>query len=86
MGLVSKIFETREKMEEGLLETAKVIASKSPMGIHTLKVINRRELYKKAYEGLDYVLRVNSSALLTKDTVTAMGAFLRKEKPVFPKL
>jgi enoyl-CoA hydratase/carnithine racemase len=42
IGLVSKVFETREKMEEGLMETARSIASKSPVAINTLKHIFRR--------------------------------------------
>jgi enoyl-CoA hydratase/carnithine racemase len=73
-------------MEEGLLETARSIASKSPVAINTLKHIFRREQYKKVYESIQYMARTNSSMLFTKDTMEAISAFLQKKQPVFPKL
>lgn len=73
-------------MEEALLETAKLIASKSPVAINTLKHIMRREQYKKVYESMQYMARTNSSMLFTKDTMEAISAFLQKKKPTFAKL
>ena len=69
LGLVSKIFDDNRKLEEGLMETAKLIASKSPVAIHTLKHIMRREQLRKVEESMRYMARTNSSALLTKDTM-----------------
>lgn len=68
------------------METAKLIASKSPVAINTLKHIFRREQYKKVFESIQYMARTNSSMLFTKDTMEAIGAFLQKKKPTFPKL
>lgn len=73
-------------MDEGLMETAKIIASKSPIAIHTLKHVNVHELKRKFGDGLDRMGRINTSALLTKDMMTAIGAWMNKETPVFPKL
>ncbi len=73
-------------MEEALLETAKLIASKSPVAINTLKHIMRREQYKKVYESMQYMARTNSSMLFTNDTMEAISAFLQKKKPTFGKL
>lgn len=35
---------------------------------------------------MDYIARINSSTLLTKDTTEAITAFLQKRKPAFSKL
>ena len=73
-------------MDKALLETAQNIASKSPVAINTLKHIFRREQYKKVFESVQYMARTNSSMLFTKDTMQAISAFLKKKKPIFPKL
>jgi enoyl-CoA hydratase len=39
IGLVSRVFEDRAQLEAGLLESARVIASKSPVGVHTIKQV-----------------------------------------------
>lgn len=39
IGFVSKIVEDKQKLEEELLATAKVIATKSPVGIYTIKSV-----------------------------------------------
>jgi len=39
-GFVSKIFKNEQELHAGLLETAKLIAEKSPVAIWTLKQIN----------------------------------------------
>lgn len=42
IGLVSRVFEDRTQLEAGLLETAKIIASKSPVGVYTIKQVIKR--------------------------------------------
>jgi enoyl-CoA hydratase len=42
IGLVSRVFEDRTQLEAGLLESARVIASKSPVGVHTIKQVIKR--------------------------------------------
>ena len=52
IGLVSRIFEDKAQLEAGLLETARVIASKSPVGIYTIKQVIKKAEEKDIYEGL----------------------------------
>lgn len=86
IGLVSRIFEDKAQLEAGLLETARVIAAKSPVGVYTIKQVLHQGQAKEIYDGLDYIARTNSVMLQTKDTMEAIGAFLQKRKPEFPKL
>lgn len=81
IGLVSKVFQDKAQLEAGLLETAKIIASKSPVGIYTLKEVLRKAESKDLNEGLEHIARLNSVMLQTKDTIEAIGAFLQKKKP-----
>lgn len=81
IGLVSKVFQDKAQLEAGLLETAKIIASKSPVGIYTLKQVMRKAQSKDLNEGLEHIARLNSVMLQTKDTIEAIGAFLQKKKP-----
>lgn len=83
---MTKVLQTKKDLDDELLLTAKAIASKSPVGIYTLKQVMKREQYKKAFEGLDYMARINSSMLMTKDTVEAVTSFMQKRKPEFGKL
>ena len=86
IGYVSKIVPTKKDLDHELLLTAKAIAEKSPVGIYTLKQVMKREQYKKVQESLEYMARVNSSMLLTKDMMEAVSANLQKKKPDFSKL
>ena len=56
------------------------------MAIYTLKHIHRREMMRRIGDGLEYMARVNVSSLMTNDMMTAIGAWMSKETPVFPKL
>jgi enoyl-CoA hydratase len=49
IGLVSRVFEDRAQLEVGLLETAKIIASKSPVGVYTIKQVIKRGESKEIY-------------------------------------
>lgn len=66
--------------------TAEVIAVKSPVGVHSLKQVIKRQFRRKIQDSLEYIARVNSALLLTKDTQEAITAFLQKRQPVFSKL
>ena len=63
-----------------------MIAAKSPVGIYTIKEVLHQSEAKEIYEGLENMARMNSVMLHTKDTMEAIGAFLQKRKPEFPKL
>ena len=68
------------------METAKVIASKSPVAIYTMRQVFQREMLRRIGDGLEYIARFNASSLSTNDTSIAIGSFFTKEKPIFPKL
>lgn len=73
-------------MHEGLLETAKMIASKSPVAIYTIKQVNVREMKRRIADGMDFLARMNTSMLVTGDMQEAIRANLSKDKATFPKL
>lgn len=68
------------------MRVAEDIASKSPVGIHAIKQLIKRQYRKKVDDSLEYIARLNSVMLQTKDTTEAITAFLQKRKPNFPKL
>ena len=49
IGFVSKIVEDKAKLEAALLETAKNISSKSPVGIYTIKQVLQKAESKEYY-------------------------------------
>lgn len=86
IGFVSKVVEDKQQLEASLLQTAKTIASKSPVGIYTIKQTLRKAESKEFLEGLEYIARINSVMLQTKDMSEAVTAFMMKKKAVFPRL
>ena len=85
-GFVSKVFKSEQDMHNGLLETAKVIAEKSPVAIWTLKQVNNHEMRRRIGDGMDYIARTNSAMLMTGDMMLAIQANMSKSKATFPKL
>lgn len=73
-------------MHEGLLDTAKMIASKSPVAIYTIKQVSVRQMKMRIGDGMDYMARINTSMLMTADMQEAIRANLSKDKANFPKL
>lgn len=49
------------------MNTAEIIALKSPVGVYTLKQVIKRQFRKKIDDNLQFMARLNSSMLLTKD-------------------
>lgn len=66
---MNKVATDRNSLEAELLKTAETIASKSPVGIYTLKQVIKRQYLKKVEDSLDYIARINSATLQTNDTV-----------------
>lgn len=72
-------------MQKAVLETARSIASKTPVGIYTIKsTIKHSE--KDVYASFDFIKQINSVMLQTSDTFEAFSAYLEKRQPTFPKL
>ena len=83
---MSKIVDDKQQLEAALLQTARVIASKSPVAIYTIKQTFRKAELKDYIEGLDNIARTNGGMLQTQDMVEAISSFMMKKSPVFPKL
>ena len=43
LGLVSKIYPSQDEMNKGIFDLARVIASKSPVGVYTSKAVIRAQ-------------------------------------------
>ena len=86
IGFVSRILDDKQKLDDACLETAKVIASKSPVAIYTIKQTLLKSDLKDYIEGLDNIATTNGVMLQTKDMMQAISAFMTKRSPTFPKL
>lgn len=83
MGLVSRVFETREEMERGVEEMARGLAAKSALAVMGTKAVMIRSRDLSVEMGLDYVATWNAGVLLSKDLEEAVRARMEKRKPVF---
>ena len=72
-------------MKEGL-ETAKLIASKSPIAVQGSKVNLIYSRDHSVRDGLKYMISWNASMLQSEDVLKAAMASMSKETPTFSKL
>ncbi|GAB2241973.1 hypothetical protein Droror1_Dr00018748 [Drosera rotundifolia] len=86
MGMVSRVFEGKRELEEGVREIAEGIAAKSPLAVTGTKAVLLKSRELTPGQGLDYVATWNSSMLLSDDLKEAVSAFQQKRKPKFAKL
>jgi len=86
IGIVSRVYPTREEMNKAIMQTAETIASKSPVAIVGIK--RTVDLFKrdKIRQGLDYVKVWNMSQIFSEDVPNAALSLIGKNKPIFPKL
>ncbi|CAG8615237.1 14241_t:CDS:10 [Funneliformis caledonium] len=87
IGLVNKIFQTKEETLTEALKTARIIASKSPIASLSTKHLLNFSRDHSITEGLTYTAAWNG-AMLTKseDLMEAFNATMEKRKPKFSKL
>eukprot|EP00088_Acartia_fossae_P012836 TRINITY_DN1663_c0_g2_i1.p1 TRINITY_DN1663_c0_g2~~TRINITY_DN1663_c0_g2_i1.p1 ORF type:complete len:305 (+),score=85.28 TRINITY_DN1663_c0_g2_i1:45-959(+) len=88
VGLVSKVYASREEMMSGVLEMAASIASKSPVAVQGTKM---NLVYSRDHspdEGLDYIARFNMAMLQSEDVMKSAMANMDKTAPppLFAKL
>ena len=84
LGLVNGTYSSLEELEAGVAETARTIASKSPLAVRGIKRVMNHSRGRTVEEGLDYVATWNASMLLSTDAQEAMKAVLEKRSPTFP--
>ncbi|KAJ8910019.1 hypothetical protein NQ315_003985 [Exocentrus adspersus] len=86
-GLVSRVFENKEKMIEETLKVAESIASKSPVAVQGTKTSLVYSRDHSVQDGLDHIANWNQLMLLSEDFAEATMGQINKEKNVkFSKL
>ena len=83
MGLVTETYPSLEALEEAVTQTARNIASKSPLAIRGIKQVFNYSRGRRVEEGLDYVATWNGSMLLSSDAAEAVQAWMEKRPPAF---
>ncbi|KAJ3130352.1 putative enoyl CoA hydratase [Nowakowskiella sp. JEL0407] len=86
VGLVSRIFESKEKMFEEAMKTAIEIGSKSPVATLGTKHLLNYSRDHTVDEGLNYTALWNSAMIHTEDVTKSIEAAKKKNLPKFSKL
>lgn len=86
IGFVSRIFTDREKLIEGALDLAVVIASKSPIAVQGIKTSMIFSRDHSVQEGLNHIALWNQTMLQSEDVIKSVVGNMKKETPVFSKL
>ncbi|XP_062207946.1 delta(3,5)-Delta(2,4)-dienoyl-CoA isomerase, peroxisomal-like [Phragmites australis] len=86
MGLVSKVFNSKQELDAGVAKIAREIAEKSAWAVMGTKAVLLRSRDVTVEQGLEHVATWNAAMLRSNDLKEAIKAFLEKRKPVFSKL
>jgi enoyl-CoA hydratase len=82
-GLVNEIYENQEEMLEAVMETAKIIASKSPLAVIGTKEVVNYARDHSVDESLNQIALWNAGMILSNDLMEAAKANAMKTDPVF---
>ena len=83
IGLVNRVFDTREQLYAGVREIAASIAAKSPLSIRGSKEMLNYARDHSVADGLNYVATWNAAMLQSDDLMAAMMASMAKQTPEF---
>ena len=83
IGLVNRVFESREALYAGVQEIAATIAAKSPLSIRGTKEMITYARDHSVADSLNYIATWNAAMLMSKDLTEAMTANMQKRAPVF---
>jgi len=83
IGLVNRVFASREAMLDGVREIAATIAAKSPLSIRGAKEMMLYAREHSVADGLNYVATWNAAMLMSDDLQKAMMAAASKQAPEF---
>lgn len=86
MGLVTRVFESKEDLDKEVYTIAKSIAEKSLLALVGTKTVLQKSKELTVEQGLDYVATWNAAMLQSDDLKEAITARLQKRKPTFSKL
>jgi len=81
--LVNRCYADKERMMEGVMEIATMIAAKSPVCIRGTKEILLHTRDHSVDEGLNYMATWNAAMLLSNDLMESFQATMQKRKPVY---
>jgi enoyl-CoA hydratase len=83
IGLVNRVFESRDALATGVREIAATIAAKSPLAIRGIKEMLNYSRDHSVAEGLNHVATWNAAMLMSEDLMAAMAAASQKRAPTF---
>lgn len=83
IGLVNRVFDSREALQAGVREIAAAIAAKSPLAIRGIKEMLHYSRDHTVADGLNHVATWNAAMLLSDDLMSAMAAAGTREPPRF---
>ena len=83
IGLVNRVFDSREALYAGVHEIAAQIAAKSPLSIRGSKEMLNYARDHSVADGLNYVATWNAAMLQSDDLMAAMMAGMSKQAPQF---
>lgn len=86
MGLVTRVFNSKQELDAGVAKIAKEISEKSAWAVMGTKAVLLRSRDITVEQGLEHVATWNAAMLRSYDLEEAIKAFLEKRKPVFSKL
>ncbi|MFP5485395.1 MAG: crotonase/enoyl-CoA hydratase family protein [Gammaproteobacteria bacterium] len=83
MGLVNRVFESREALYAGVHEIAATIAAKSPLSIRGTKEMITYARDHSVADSLNYIATWNAAMLMSQDLTEAMMSSMAKKAPTF---
>ena len=86
VGLVQQVYDDHDALVEGVLATAREIASKSPLAVWGIKVAMNFARDHSVDDSLDQIATWQSGMFQPADMMEAFAAKAEKRDPVFPDL
>lgn len=86
IGFISRVLPDKVAVLESALDTASLIASKSPVAVQGTKISMVYSRDHSVQEGLDHIGIWNQSMLQSNDMMEAAGSAMQKKTPIFSKL
>ncbi len=83
IGLVNRVFDSREALYAGVREIAVTIAAKSPLSIRGTKEMITYARDHSVADSLNYIATWNAAMLMSEDLTAAMTAHVTKQAPKF---
>lgn len=83
IGLVNRVFESREALYAGVHEIAATIAAKSPLSIRGTKEMITYARDHTVADSLNYIATWNAAMLMSQDLTEAMTSNMARKAPIF---